>query len=77
MNLSSTTAFPRSRNGRGSVDSGPSAATTQSPIGSLSFLGFAVISFGGPLALAGLIAPSVITGAGPHAGDSAGLAIVV
>lgn len=48
-----------------------------SPVGTLSFLGFAVISFGGPLALAGMIAPSVIAGAGSGAGDSAGLEIVI
>jgi len=47
------------------------------PVGTPAFLGFAVISFGGPLALAALIAPSVIAGAGSRAGDSAGLAIVI
>ncbi|HEX3804102.1 MAG TPA: hypothetical protein VHV75_14790 [Solirubrobacteraceae bacterium] len=49
----------------------------QRPLGSLSFFGFAVISFGGPLALAGLIAPAVIVGAGSRGGDSAGLAVVI
>ncbi|MDE3131683.1 MAG: APC family permease [Acidobacteriota bacterium] len=46
-------------------------------MGTLSFLGFAVISFGGPLALAGLIAPGVIAGAGSGAGGSAGLALLI
>jgi amino acid transporter len=43
----------------------------------LSFLGFAVISFGGPLALAGLIAPATIVGAGSGVGGSSGLAILI
>ncbi len=70
MNLSRTSAEQRPLNGA-------TAKQSQQPLGSLSFFGFAVISFGGPLALAGLIAPEVITGAGPHASDSAGLAIVI
>ncbi len=50
---------------------------TERPLGSLSFLGFTVISFGGPLALAGLIAPAVLAGSGSRAADSAGLAILI
>ena len=46
-------------------------------LGRLSFLSFAVISFGGPLALAGLIAPGVIAGAGGGASSSSGLAILI
>src|SRR5262245_66605417 len=38
------------------------------PIGTLSFLGVAVASFGGPLALAALYAPSILTGASASAG---------
>jgi hypothetical protein len=59
-----------------------SAATAQPgaparPLGSASFLAFAVISFGGPLALAALIAPSVLAGAGPDAPGSAGLTMLI
>lgn len=87
MNLSRTTAGRRRSHSQRTwampgrrppiMDAGhqrpaPAAAP---PIGTLSFLGFAVISFGGPLALAGLIAPSVIAGAG--AGDSAGLTTLI
>jgi hypothetical protein len=50
---------------------------SRTPVGTLSLLGFAVISFGGPLALAGLIAPATIAGAGSGAGDSAGLSILI
>ena len=38
------------------------------PIGTLSFLGVAVASFGGPLALAALYAPSILTDASASAG---------
>ena len=38
------------------------------PIGTLSFLGVAVASFGGPLALAAVYAPSILTDASASAG---------
>lgn len=53
------------------------ATTSEARLGTLSFLSFAVISFGGPLALAGLIAPQVIAGAGATAATSSGLSIVI
>ncbi len=59
------------------MNSSRTTAETGAPLGTLPFLGFAVISFGGPLALAGLIAPSVIAGAGSGAGGSAGLSILI
>jgi hypothetical protein len=55
---------------------GPSGAGSR-PLGSWSFLAFAVISFGGPLALAALIAPSVLASAGPTAASSAGLTMLI
>jgi amino acid transporter len=59
-----------------------SAATTPPaaparPLGSASFLAFAVISFGGPLAIAALIAPSVLASAGSTAANSAGLTLLI
>jgi hypothetical protein len=50
----------------------PSSAAAGRPIGSWLFLGFALASFGGPLALAALIVPSVVE----DATSSAGLAVV-
>jgi hypothetical protein len=55
---------------------GPSEAASR-PLGSWSFLAFAVISFGGPLALAALIAPSVLASAGSTAANSAGLTMLI
>lgn len=87
MNSSRTIAGRRrSHNHRGwavpgrrppSIDSGRQqpAPAGAPPVGTLSFLGFAVISFGGPLALAGLIAPAVLAGAGADA--STGLTTLI
>ncbi len=51
---------------------GPAASSYAGPIGSWAFTGFALASFGGPLALAALGAPGLLAGAS----DSAGLAIL-
>lgn len=54
-----------------------SASADRGPIGTWSFLGFAITSFGGPLALAALAVPVVIAGAGGQASQSAGLANIL
>jgi hypothetical protein len=78
MSVSRTAAGPiRDDDQSGTPGSGATSGTDQGPLGRWSFLGFAVISFGGPLALAGLVVPGVIADAGPNAGASAGLAVVI
>jgi amino acid transporter len=51
---------------------GETPASDQRPISSPAFLGVAIASFGGPLALAALSAPTLLE----DAGDSAGLAVL-
>jgi amino acid transporter len=60
-----------SRNGAGTAV-GRSRSTTGRPVGPWAFTGVAVASFGGPLALAALIAPAIVA----DAADSAGLAML-
>jgi hypothetical protein len=55
------------------VDAGPGRAVQARPIAPWAFAGFAVASFGGPLALAALGAPALVG----DAADSAGLAMVL
>ncbi len=50
---------------------------TARPIGRIGFLGVALTSFGGPLALAALYAPSIVSGASGSAGFAMAAAIVV
>jgi hypothetical protein len=50
---------------------------TARPIGRIPFLGVALTSFGGPLALAALYAPSIVSGASASAGLAMAAAIVV
>lgn len=49
----------------------------KAPIGPWGFVGFALTSFGGPLALAGLIGPAVVEDAGANAGIVTLAAVVV
>jgi amino acid transporter len=53
------------------------AEDARRPIGRAAFLGVALTSFGGPLALAALYAPSIVAGASASAGLAMAAAIVV
>jgi amino acid transporter len=53
-------------------DAGRPAAVSERPVGRWGFAGFAITSFGGPLALAALYGPGVVSGAS----DAAGLAML-
>ncbi len=77
-----TTAGARVKAGTGGPNGaagrpGRSRPVVRRPIGEWAFLGVAITSFGGPLALAGLIAPGLIVNASESAGFAMLAAVVV
>jgi amino acid transporter len=59
------------------ADAGRTAGANERPIGRWAFAGFAITSFGGPLALAALYGPGVVDGASAAAGLAMLVGVVV
>ncbi|MCU1477629.1 MAG: hypothetical protein JWQ64_2322 [Subtercola sp.] len=72
-----TTSLVGSKDPARPADRSSSGDTSRRPISPLAFIGVALTSFGGPLALAALYAPSIVSDAGASAGLAMVAAIVV